>query len=828
MRNRVVAIITALMFLLGTAYVPVNYAVESDTGTTETTETTEAVEATEATETAEAEETTEAEFRDVKVPAWFSPTDIAVKNPNIKTNKTTEPAILEAAEDVVKSPSGIKSTSSSYDARNESWYNGIIKNQYSTGLCWACTTATAAELSYGRETGTKAPGLSPAHLGYFFYNRVSDPLGNTEGDKNKLTSSTERWYTQGGNPIFTYIAMSGWTGMAQDSEKYPINISVPNSTTTYSNSDAYNNRLILEEAKLIEVMVKGDTIDGEPASEERIEADTQNVKNAIMENGAVASSVYLAKSSNGSFKHLKEVITGEGTYKTCNNNETISVNHAVTVIGWDDNFSREYFYHDGSVDYRPEKNGAWLVQNSWGNNHTFNYFWVSYEDKGFALVGKYGNGDAARYVGTYNMQSADTYDCNYQYDGTAGDGAKTLMPNDKVANIYDVPLHIGDSGQTLDAVGFVTQLDGESAFEVEIYKNVSNRQNPESGEKVYYSAVGTDRAGFYTVPVVGEEISLSGGDNYSIVITSASARATYFGIEQSSVRGFATFEAELPEGKSYYSASEGEWQDAAQSGWCARIKGFASNDTLISSVVNADITIAGQHTYTGSEIKPEVQVKVGGVQLEKGRDYSIKFANNINAGNATVTITGIGDFTGTTSKTFRIYPAKITGIELSQESFTYNGRTLRPTVTAAYAGSRAIEGGYNVANSGGKAVGTYTVKVTGTGNYTGTISKNFTIRPRGTTITKLYRKKRAFKVRWKAQKTRMNRYRVTGYRIKYSRYANMSKAGTRSVKGYSRTSKTIYKLKRGATYYVQIQTYMSVKGKTYYSNWSGVKKVRVR
>ncbi len=104
---------------------------------------------------------------------------------------------------------------------------------------------------------------------------------------------------------------------------------------------------------------------------------------------------------------------------------------------------------------------------------------------------------------------------------------------------------------------FVTQLDGESAFDIEIYKNVSNRQNPESGEKVYYAAVGTDRAGFYTVPVVGKEISLSGGDNYSIVITSASAGAAYFGTEKSSVRGFATFEAELPEGKSYYSAAGG-------------------------------------------------------------------------------------------------------------------------------------------------------------------------------------------------------------------------------------------------------------------------------
>ncbi len=595
--------------------------------------------------------------------------------------------------------------------------------------------------------------------------------------------------------------------MAQDdNKKYPISISSPNSDTTYYNSDAYNNRLILEEAKLIEVMVKEIPLIVSLSAKNALKQTGKMSRMPLWRTGIVVSSVYLGDSSSG-ISYLKKVIVGKDTYYTCNNNKTKRVNHAITVIGWDDNFSREYFYHDGSVDYRPEKNGAWLVQNSWGEGHQFKYFWISYEDKGFALVGSYPNGDVARYVGTYNMQSPGTYDFNYQYDGTAGDGFQYLSPGDKVANIYDVPQQIGDSGQTLDAVGFVTQLDGESAFDIEIYKNVSNRQNPERGEKVYYTAVGTDRAGFYTVPVVGKEISLSGGDNYSIVITSASAGAAYFGTEKSSVRGFATFEAELPEGKSYYSAAGGEWRDAARLGWCARIKGFASNESIIGSVVNADITIVGQHTYTGREIKPEVQVKVGGVQLVKGRDYNIRFTDNINAGNATVTITGTGNFLGTASKTFRINPARITGIKLSQGSFTYNGRNLKPTVTAIYAGSRTVGSGYNVTNAGGKAVGTYTVKVTGNGNYTGTVSKNFTIRPMGTNITGLYRKTRAFKVKWTAQKTRMNRYRVTGYRIKYSRYANMSKAGTRSVKGYSRTARTIYKLRRGATYYVQIQTY---------------------
>ena len=69
-------------------------------------------------------------------------------------------------------------------------------------------------------------------------------------------------------------------------------------------------------------------------------------------------------------------------------------------------------------DYRPEKNGAHGSEH-WGNNQ-HSIISASYDNKGLHWR-QIGNGDAPD-MGTYNMQSADTYDCNYQYDGTAGDG----------------------------------------------------------------------------------------------------------------------------------------------------------------------------------------------------------------------------------------------------------------------------------------------------------------------------------------------------------------------------------------------------------------------
>ena len=53
-----------------------------------------------------------------------------------------------------------------------------------------------------------------------------------------------------------------------------------------------------------------------------------------------------------------------------------SSNHEITIVGWDDNYSKNNFGY-----YKPSSNGAWLVKNSWGTGWgNGGYFWISYED----------------------------------------------------------------------------------------------------------------------------------------------------------------------------------------------------------------------------------------------------------------------------------------------------------------------------------------------------------------------------------------------------------------------------------------------------------------
>ena len=60
------------------------------------------------------------------------------------------------------------------------------------------------------------------------------------------------------------------------------------------------------------------------------------------------------------------------------------------------------------------------------------------------------------------------------------------------------------------------------------------------------------------------------------------------------------------------------------------------------------------YTYDGTAKTPTSTVKDGETTLAEGTDYTVEYTNNINVGTATVTITGKGNYTGTTAKTFTI------------------------------------------------------------------------------------------------------------------------------------------------------------------------------
>ena len=148
---------------------------------------------------------------------------------------------------------------------------------------------------------------------------------------------------------------------------------------------------------------------------------------------------------------------------------------------------------------------------------------------------------------------------------------------------------------------------------------------------------------------------------------------------------------------------------------------------------NASVSIASQ-SYTGKPIEPDAVVTLGGITLVKGIDYIIQYSNNTNAGNATASITGIGNYSGAKDVLFTISGGALSPLMITiNNTPVYSGSEVKPGITV-----RADDGtvlkehvdyvitGYgNNINAGNNTAYVY---VRGKGSYTGDVRASFTIR----------------------------------------------------------------------------------------------------
>ncbi len=90
-------------------------------------------------------------------------------------------------------------------------------------------------------------------------------------------------------------------------------------------------------------------------------------------------------------------------------------------------------------------------------------------------------------------------------------------------------------------------------------------------------------------------------------------------------------------------------------------------------VSDATVTVSGAYTYNGTAQTPTVTVVKNGKTLTEGTDYTVTCTNNTNAGTASITVTGMGDYEGTNSKTFTIRRKALTVTGATARDRAYNG-----------------------------------------------------------------------------------------------------------------------------------------------------------
>ena len=155
-------------------------------------------------------------------------------------------------------------------------------------------------------------------------------------------------------------------------------------------------------------------------------------------------------------------------------------------------------------------------------------------------------------------------------------------------------------------------------------------------------------------------------------------------------------------------------------------------------LIQASWITIGSATFDGTAKEPTVTVKDGTTTIAASA-YSVSYADNVNASaNAKVTVTIAStnaNYAGTAEKKFTISPATLTKVTLKDSLYTYTYSDITAEVKSVMAGELEVPAGsYTVSGNVGKNVGTYTVTVTGSGNYSGNATAKFRIKEAEPTV----------------------------------------------------------------------------------------------
>ena len=185
-------------------------------------------------------------------------------------------------------------------------------------------------------------------------------------------------------------------------------------------------------------------------------------------------------------------------------------------------------------------------------------------------------------------------------------------------------------------------------------------------------------------------------------------------------------------------------------------------------ITEAKVTLEkDSYVYDGTAKKPAVAVELNGKELAPGTDYTVSYHNNVNVGTATVTVTGIGNYTGSKTAEFTITEAaedtkridiSKADVTLSKTSYAYDGKPKTPSVTVKLGTETlSLNTDYTVSYSNNINIGTAKAAITGKGDYTGSKSANFTIEK---TVeqpdSKITCKKTVYKVAYGAKPFKIN------------------------------------------------------------------------
>ncbi|MCX6376740.1 MAG: lectin like domain-containing protein, partial [Armatimonadetes bacterium] len=386
----------------------------------------------------------------------------------------------------------------SYDLRTVTGKLSPIRDQAACGSCWAFATFGSLESALRPTESWDFSEMDLICAHGFYYGPCV-----------------------GGNAHMSTAYLSRWDGPVNEA-CYPYN---PPNCTVPRPSCAVQKHI----QEVVFVPARGGSLDND------------NIKQMVTTYGAVYTHMYY---DGGYYNATTRAYYYSGT---------AAINHAVCIVGWDDNYSRFNF------NSTPAGDGAFIVRNSWGVGWGENgYFYISYYD---SKVGSYN-------AMFNNAEATSNYIRRYDYDplgwvSSVGYGSNTAW----FANIFTAAVT-----ECLAAVSFYT-ASPNSSYEVYVYLDPTTG-SPRAGT-LAATKTGTIANPGYKTMVLNSTVSLTVGHKFSIVVKLTTPGYNYPVAYEYPYAGYSDG-ATASAGQSYISSSGSSWLDittwTANSNVC--LKGF--------------------------------------------------------------------------------------------------------------------------------------------------------------------------------------------------------------------------------------------------------------
>ena len=474
---------------------------------------------------------------------------------------------------------------SSFDLRNVDGKNYVtpVKFQNPWGTCWGFAAIAASETSIISEMGLNPDevDLSELQIAWFAANALPEDNEDYPSQRGEGTTVTDGHPLNIGGMLYTATSVisSGIGPVGESLIPYrgaegKIQYRSSGEPYCYSEDDDWSvdesNRFAqaieLEESSVLPNPALWENDENGNTYYVYNESGTNAIKAELMAGRAVSigfcADTYRPpqdkeEKSKREPKYINADTWAHYTY------ETVWANHAVTIVGWDDNYAASNFLEG----HQPPADGAWIVKNSWGaasnefphKNNWGNegYFYLSYYDQSLAVPETF----------NYDIDSFNSGDAGYylidQYD---------LMPSSEVlVDVYEEESRMANvftasENQILRAVSTETATPGTTVT-YEIYSLNDEYENPRDGE-LLMTFERTYEYGGYHREELDHGCLIPAGEAYSIVVTLEHPDGTYgmlayydMGKEYSEEYGWDYYTTGIVNaGESLY-CTQGQWTD---------------------------------------------------------------------------------------------------------------------------------------------------------------------------------------------------------------------------------------------------------------------------